>query len=78
MKQINKRMSGRMSDKHCIFKDVTFCHFGIYDVIVAPFNLIQLPAMSCVDAENIMRIKGYEVLDSDYSYDNSDAQSFLN
>lgn len=67
-----------MSDKHCIFKDVTFCHFGIYDVMVAPFNLIQTPAMSCIDAENIMRIKGYEVLDSDYSYDNSDAQSFLN
>ena len=78
MKTVNERMNERMSDKHCIFKDVTFCHFGIYDVMVAPFNLIQTPAMSCIEAENIMRIKGYEVLDSDYSYDNSDAQSFLN
>ena len=78
MKTVNERMNERMNDKHCIFKDVTFCHFGIYDVIVTPFNLIQTFAMSCVDAENIMRIKGYDVLDSDYSYDNSDAQNFLN
>ncbi len=41
------------------------CKFGMYDVLVDDdgFRIIQVLAMSEYDAVNIVRIKGYTVLD---------------
>jgi len=68
------RNEERENDTWCVLKDITSVKFGIYDVLVRSYqygyDIVKITAASCVDAENIARRKGYEVLDSDFSCDN--------
>lgn len=74
MKTIIERNNERKNDTWCVSKNIETVCFGIYDVLVRSYkygyDIIKITAISCVDAENIARRKGYEVLDSDFSYDN--------
>lgn len=46
---------------------MSFSNFGYYDVLVEGFNIVQILAMSEVDAMNIAETKGYVVLDVEKS-----------
>lgn len=74
METTKTRNKERKNDTWCVSKNIETIRFGIYDVLVRSYkygyDIVKITAMSCVDAENIARNKGYEVLDSDFSCDN--------
>ena len=74
MKTIIERNNERKNDTWCVSKNIETVKFGIYDVLVRSYkygyDIVKITAISCIDAENIAKRKGYEVLDSDFSCDN--------